>query len=424
VLILALMVWLSANIRSIGSSIPRVFRGSRRYPVTSTMAFLSPSRRVRRTCLAISIFAVVIFTYLGLSVNISGQQANLEQIVEHQGAGYDVIAESAVPLRFDLGSIEDRSKNNLSDFPAGTGVVQFLTYGEPGGSCSNLRKNLPPKLIGANATFVQDSKLEFETPKDAPGVVWPKLDETRPDGSVPAIGDTNTVVWILGKGVGDRIDIVDEYGVERELVIVGILENSIFPGALFVSEDNLDNLHPTTAEFTLFLFETGDASGLVSYLESDMQAYGMDAGLVDDVVEENLSIEWSYMGLFQAFLLFGLFIGIFGLAAFSSRAVEERRHEIGTMKSLGMQKTQISSVFILESLFIALLGSVVGIIAGLLVAFTFFGESSSVGYGAAVPWMALVAVLAIVVVTSLLATVMPARRAASLQPTEALKRDQ
>ena len=130
------------------------------------------------------------------------------------------------------------------------------------------------------------------------------------------------------------------------------------------------------------------------------------------------------MGLFQAFLLFGLLIGIFGLASFSSRSVEERKHEIGMMKSLGMQRTQIFDVFLLENLFIAMLGSLVGVIAGLLVAFTFFGESSTVGYGAAIPWLALSAVLAVVVLTSLLATLMPARRAASLHPVEALKRDQ
>jgi len=423
-IILALMVWLSTNMKSIGSFASRLLSGSRRYPVTSKMALLSPSRKVRRTCLAISIFAVVIFTYLGLSVNISGQQANLEQIVEHQGAGYDVIAESSVSLRFDLGSVEERAKNNLSDFPANVEVVQFLTYGEPGGSCSNLRKNLPPKLIGVNATFVQQSKLAFEVPKESPASVWPKLDEAQADGSIPAIGDLNTIVWIFGKNVGDRIGIVDEHGKERELIIVGILENSIFPGAVFVSEDDLNDLHPTTAEFNLFLFRTDYASGLVPYLESNLQAYGMDARLVDDVVKENLSVEWSYMGLFQAFLLFGLLIGIFGLAAFSSRSVEERKHEIGTMKALGMQRTQISSVFLLENLFIAVLGSLVGIVAGISVAFTFFGESSSVGYGATVPWTALSAVLVVVLFTSLLATLMPARRAASLHPVEALKRDQ
>ncbi|MCK4948580.1 MAG: FtsX-like permease family protein [Thermoplasmata archaeon] len=423
-LILALMVWLSANMKSIGSFVSGALSGSRQYPVTSKMALLSPSRKVRRTCLAISIFAVVIFTYLGLSVNISGQQANLEQIVEHQGAGYDVIAESSMDLRFDLGSAEERARNNLSNFPANVEVAQFLTYGEPGGSCSNLRKNLPPKLIGANATFVQQSKLAFEVPKESPASIWPKLDEAQADGSIPAIGDLNTIVWIFGKNVGDRIEIVDEHGNERELVIVGILENSIFPGAVFVSEDDLDDLHPTTAEFNLFLFRTDNALGLVPYLESNLQAYGMDASLVDDVVKENLSVEWSYMGLFQAFLLFGLLIGIFGLASFSSRSVEERKHEIGMMKSLGMQRTQISYVFLLENLFIAVLGSLVGVIAGLLVAFTFFGESSTVGYGAAIPWLALSAVLAVVVVTSLLATLMPARRAAGLHPVEALKRDQ
>ncbi|MFQ5909949.1 MAG: ABC transporter permease [Thermoplasmata archaeon] len=423
-LVLALILWFSANMKSLGSALSSLFAGEKSYPIVSMMAFLSPSRRVRRTCLAISLFAIVIFTYLGLSVNIAGQQANLGHIIEHQGAGYEVMAESSISLRFDLGSPDERTKNDMTSFPEDVSVVQFLTYGQPGGSCSNLRKNLPPKLIGANESFTRDSKLEFEVPKDGAASVWSKLDQVQADGSIPAIGDFNTIVWILEKTVGDRIEITDEHGDERELVIVGIVENSIFPGSVFVSEDNLDRLHPTTAEYGLFLFKTGDVPELVTYLESSLSAYGMDARPVDDVVKENLSIEWSYMGLFQAFLLFGLFIGIFGLAAFSSRSVEERKHEIGTMKSLGLQRSQVSEIFLVENLYIALLGSFIGIFAGLLVSFTFFGESSAVGYGAAVPWVALLVVLAVVVLASLAATFMPARRAASLQPTEALKRDQ
>lgn len=424
ILVLAFLVWLSANMRGLGSSLSGVLAGERSYPIISKMAFLSPSRRVRRTCLAISLFAVVIFTYLGLSVNISGQQANLEQIVEHQGAGYDVIAESSIPLRFDLGSPEERTRNNVTGFPEDATVVQFLTYGQPGGSCSNLRKNLPPRLIGANRSFIAESKLGFEIPKEGAATVWSKLDEVRSDGSIPAIGDYNTVVWILEKNVGDSILITDEYGDSRELVIVGITENSIFPGAVFVSDHNLDSLHPTNAEYDLFLFRTDDPSELVARLESSLIAYGMDARPVDDVVKENLSVEWSYMGLFQAFLLFGLLIGIFALAAFSSRSVEERRHEIGTMKSLGLERLTISGIFLVESLYIALLGSLVGILAGLLVSFTFFGESSAVGYGAAIPWVALLSVLAIVILASLVATYVPAKRAADLHPAEALKRDQ
>lgn len=424
VIILALMVWLSANMKSIGSFLSSLPIESRSYPIVSKMALLSPSRRVRRTCLAISLFAVVIFTYLGLSVNISGQQLNIEEITEHQGAGYDVIGESSISLRFDLGSPEERVKNNVSDFPEDVAVIQFLTLGQAGGSCSNLKRNLPPKLIGVNRSFIQEGKLRFQLPKGSPSTIWSKLDDIRADGSIPAIGDYNTIVWILEKNIGDRIQITDEYGNERDLVIVGILENSIFPGSVFISEDNLDGLHPTTAEYDLFLFKTDNVSTFVPYLESSLQAYGMDARPVDEVVRENLSVEWSYMSLFQAFLLFGLLIGILGLAAFSSRSVEERRHEIGTMKSLGLQRSTISEIFLLENLYIASLGSLVGIVAGLLVSFAFFGEGSVVGYGAAIPWIAIIAVITVVVLVSLLATLMPARRAASLHPAEALRRDQ
>ena len=374
--------------------------------------------------MAISLFAIVTFTYLGLAVNIQGQQASLSDVMEHQGAGYDVLAESSIALRFDLGNKSDRARNNVADFPANVTVAQFLTFGQIGGSCSNLRRNLPPRLIGANESFVRESTLRFQASMAGVAAPWALLDDVQEDGSIPTIGDYNTIVWILGKGVGDRLPIVDERGVARDLLVVGIVENSIFPGSVFISEENINNLYPTTAEYRLFLFKTGDAQGLVKYLEDSLRTYGVDAVLVEELVRANLSVEWSYMGLFQALLLFGLIVGIVGLAASSSKSVEERKPEIGTMRALGFKRSTVRSVFLLENLYIASLGAAVGIVAGLLTAFAFFGRGSLLGYGAAIPWVAILLVIVVVDVTSLLATLAPVSRAARMHPVEALRREQ
>ena len=415
---------LSASMRQLASAVKRIPEALGANMGTMKLAFSSPARRVRRTCLAVSLFAVVIFTYLGLSVNIEGQQLYLSDMVKHQGAGYDVLAESSISLRFDLGNASERAKNNIVDFPRNATVVQFLTYGQIGGSCSNLKRNLPPRLIGANESFTSASLLRFQAPGGGGRSVWDELGAVREDGSIPAIGDSNTVVWILGKNVGDHIPIIDERGVERQLVVVGITENSIFPGSVFVSEDNINQMFPTTAEYRLFLFKAHDAPAMAGYIESYLQAYGMDATLVDDLVRSNLSVEWSYMGLFQALLLLGLVVGIFGLAASSARAVEERKSEIGTMRAIGFSRSMVLKTLLLDSLYIASIGAVIGILAGLLTSFAFFGRGSLLSYRVAIPWLAMIAVIVVVDVAALVATLMPAKRAAGMHPVEALRREQ
>jgi putative ABC transport system permease protein len=424
VIIAALVCLLYVSLRNIASGLSRIFSALGANNGTLRIAFLSPARRARRTCLAVSLFAIVIFTYLGLSVNIQGQQSNIDNMVIRQGAGYDVMGESSISVRFDLGSRAERARNGFADFPVNSSVVQFLTYGQIGGSCSNLKKNLPPRLIGANESFMLDSLLWFQAPAWRGQSTWDRLEWVESDGAIPAIGDSNTVVWILGKGVGDHIAITDERGNEVQLVIVGITENSIFPGSVFISEENINRLYPTTAEYRLFLFKTPDPPAMVSYLESNMTAYGMDGTLVEDLARSNLSVEWSYMGLFQALLLLGLLVGIFGLAVSSARAVEERKAEIGTMRAIGFGRSMVMNSLLLESVYIASLGAIIGIVAGLLTSFLFFGRGTLLSNNAAIPWLAMLLIVIVVDVTALFAAIIPANRAASMHPVDALRKEQ
>jgi putative ABC transport system permease protein len=423
-IIAALIGVLSVGLRRIASGLSRILTIAGANGGTLRIAFLTPAKKVGRTCLAVSLFAIVIFTYLGLSVNIQGQQANIDNMVVRQGAGYDVMGESSISVRFDLGNQTDRASNGIVNFPANSSVVQFLTYGQIGGSCSNLKKNLPPRLIGANESFMLDSLLRFQAPASGGQSTWDALETVEADGAIPAIGDSNTVVWILGKGVGDHITIADERGNEVQLVIVGITENSIFPGSVFISEGNINRLYPTTAEYRLFLFKTPDPPAMVSYLESKMQAYGMDGTLVEDLARSNLSVEWSYMGLFQALLLLGLLVGIFGLAVSSARAVEERKAEIGILRAIGFGRSMVMNSLLLESVYTASLGAIIGIVAGLLTSFLFFGRGTLLSNNVAIPWLAMLLIVIVVDATALFAAIIPANRAASMHPVDALRKEQ
>jgi putative ABC transport system permease protein len=130
--------------------------------------------------------------------------------------------------------------------------------------------------------------------------------------------------------------------------------------------------------------------------------------------------------------LFALFIGMFIIYNTFSIAVAQRHSEIGILRALGATQKQIRALFLLESGVTGLAGSIVGVGLGMLIA---RGVSQSLGqmfgemYGVAqraeelsADPRLLFAALALGVVTSLVAGVIPARQAARVDPVQALQK--
>jgi putative ABC transport system permease protein len=99
-------------------------------------------------------------------------------------------------------------------------------------------------------------------------------------------------------------------------------------------------------------------------------------------------------------------------------AVSERRHEIGLLKALGASTAQIISVFITEAAVLSTLGGVVGLLVGAAAVGAFVSVYPT--FPAATPTWAIVASMLVSVVVGLFFGVVPARRAAKLDPVEAL----
>jgi putative ABC transport system permease protein len=99
-------------------------------------------------------------------------------------------------------------------------------------------------------------------------------------------------------------------------------------------------------------------------------------------------------------------------------AVSERRHEIGVLKALGASTSQIIAVFIAEAAVLSTLGGLVGLLIGGAAVRAFVGVYPT--FPAVAPVWAIVTSLAMSVVVGVFFGVIPARRAARLDPVQAL----
>lgn len=106
-------------------------------------------------------------------------------------------------------------------------------------------------------------------------------------------------------------------------------------------------------------------------------------------------------------------------------SVTERFREIGTMKCLGALDEFIVRLFVIESAFLGLFGSLVGAILGVLVMLIFAGFKQGWAITLKMSWgsvgMYFLYSVAIGVALSLMAAIPPAVRAAKLPPAAALR---
>ncbi len=113
-----------------------------------------------------------------------------------------------------------------------------------------------------------------------------------------------------------------------------------------------------------------------------------------------------------------LLVGAVGILTIMTMAVTERTAEIGLLRALGAQEKQVLALFLGEAMLLSALGGVLGLAVGIGIAQAvhFFAPSFPVH----TPWLFVVLAELTAVSIGLMAGVVPALRAAQLDPVEAL----
>jgi putative ABC transport system permease protein len=229
-----------------------------------------------------------------------------------------------------------------------------------------------------------------------------------------------------GLEVGDRIELDGPSGSERTRV-AGIVETVVFGGqTVGMSLKTLRDVYGVTGDSELALkAKSEDARPVLErkverIVERDYPNLSVlsNQELKSDV-EDQVNQQF---GIFYAIVGVAIFASLFGIVNTLSMSVIERTREIGVLRALGSTRWQVRRQIGNESLVIGLIGALLGIAVGAVLGWALLEGLSSgipgVEYRPPVTTMVWVAVAGLVL--GLIASIVPARRAARLDVIRAL----
>ena len=276
-------------------------------------------------------------------------------------------------------------------------------------------------------------RLQYlETPGDPTGIQAADpatLDRLELDivaGSADELGDGTLLVsesWAEDEGyeVGDSVPLDVPVG-ERELEIVGMYDdNPVVSMSMLTSLDTLAALGFQPQDTSLVVDADG-SPGVQQRLEEAVA----DSPVVSvqdraAFAEEQRAPIDQFVMIIYALLGLALVIAVLGIVNTLALSIIERTREVGLLRAIGMTRRQLRRMVALESVVIAVLGTVLGLALG-----TGFGVSMMYAVRdeglevIAVPTGQLALFLVLSVLIGILAAALPARRAARLDVLRAI----
>ncbi len=205
-----------------------------------------------------------------------------------------------------------------------------------------------------------------------------------------------------------------------------VLLNSVDARALY------DFTTKGTPDYEKYLYvyarvKDGTVDSNMQAAKADLESKGFYVQTSKDIQKTITQFVNILQGMVLVLGLITLIASIFGVVNTQYISVLERTREIGLMKALGMSRKNISRLFILEASWIGFIGGLIGIIAGTVLGTALnpwitkkldLGEGNSLIIVEPVQMLQLLlALMAVAAVAGLL----PARKAAKLDPVEALR---
>jgi len=214
-----------------------------------------------------------------------------------------------------------------------------------------------------------------------------------------------TVIGVLDRNASNSSDIT--YGVYTgQSTLAAAHDAAVAPTELFFRPAPGQDVHQTALAIGAAFLPNG-----LDVIEAQVE------------YNTNQSLNVGLDNLLEGFMGLGLVVGIAALGVVATRAVVERRQQIGMLRAIGFKRRMVQATFLVESSFVAILGTVLGVVLGLVLARNLVASmaKSNPGLSLVIPWTQIGVIVLIAYLASLLTTYLPAWQASRVYPAEALR---
>ncbi len=439
-IVLSLVLLIMYNSKPVIMLIVNSIGRAKKFRPTVMTAVSYPLSKKFRTGMSVAMFALVVYMIVMLSVFSNIFVMDLDEETLKEGGGYQIIANVQNPV-IDIYNATDPIDNSMitsnifnkatiaqisQAYAAEINVTDAVEQ-EQGGMAFGFGMFSGAIIYGIDDVFYEGRSFEFT--QTMPGyedydTLWNAI--TEPGSKFVVY---NSMMAMMNQvSVGNHLTFTTFTGeVTEEYQVIGIMDQSTMNGA-FMSRENV------IAEFgfmgmanSMFLVDVDDGEDIqatADALEKDFAALGMNSIIVEDMVESSLEMMNSMFVLFELYLYMGMVVGVAGLGIITIRSVVERTAEIGILRSIGFKKSNVRNAFLIEILFIATMGVLIGTLAGIMISYEIFNVMMSDMGGDieyVIPWAKIALVTVIAYIATILCTIIPASNASKTSPSEALR---
>jgi putative ABC transport system permease protein len=246
--------------------------------------------------------------------------------------------------------------------------------------------------------------------------------ETLEDGGIFLYGKT---ARDLGLDIGDKLTMQFAATGRQQLPVEGLFSNNTL-----LSSDYLMSLETFRANFTLdhdqMLFVKAAAGASLEDVRSALTraTEGFPNVTVEDQAqfrEKQVQQIDQVLALVSALLGLALLIALLGITNTLSLSVFERTRELGLLRAVGMTRAQTRGMIRWESMIIAIIGALLGLVVGTFFAWALVGALGDIGITElSIPGGQLALYVVAAALAGVLAALPPARRAGRLDVLRAI----
>jgi putative ABC transport system permease protein len=390
-----------------------------------------------RTSLTVLIIAIGIWALVGVLTLVTALENSLLKNFASMGAN-----------TFSISQYDYSSEINQND--ADQRVNPIVSY--PQAKAFQDKYNFPFTTTSLSFTAGSAIEVKYQDKKTDPEITVVGIDENFcPNKGLEVIKGrnmnsfdvaNNNYVCVLGsdfeKGLFANMNPIDKIISIRgaKFRVIGVLKEK---GSTFGNSQDLRVLIPTQVARSLFsapninydLDVMVNNEALLNEAVDDAKMVMRRVRKLSPVEKDNFGIERSddlRNTLLDQVAFLSVIAWVIGLlTVFGSTialtnimlvSVTERTREIGVRKSLGAKRSTIGWQFLTETFVISQLGGLLGLILGIGTGYLI---ASLLKFSFSTPWLAIIATIVTTIVVTIISGLVPALKAAKLDPVEALR---